>query len=154
MFPVSCCKFWIYWVGVNTKFTTWQLYKTHVLTAITQCNRAHAKYKQEDNGSQRTPETRPQSINIFAQSHHDNDAITLEKNPILSFLKTEWSFKKLAYVIQRCFVQCFNLLKFAHCFWRRFLKVHNVFSLFLYNLPLEKNVALYSNKLESSSSTI
>ena len=20
---VSCCKFWIYWVGVNTKFTTW-----------------------------------------------------------------------------------------------------------------------------------
>ena len=21
--PVSCCKFWIYWVGVNTKFTTW-----------------------------------------------------------------------------------------------------------------------------------
>ena len=21
---MSCCKFWIYWVGVNTKFTTWQ----------------------------------------------------------------------------------------------------------------------------------
>ena len=20
---LSCCKFWIYWVGVNTKFTTW-----------------------------------------------------------------------------------------------------------------------------------
>ena len=107
MFPVSWCKFWIYWVGVNTKFTTWQLYKTHVLTAITQCNRAHAKYKQEDNGSHHSPETRPQSINIFAQSHHDNDAITLEKNPIISFLKTEWSLKKLVYVIQRCFVQCF-----------------------------------------------
>ena len=23
--PVSYCKFWIYWVGVNTKFTIWQL---------------------------------------------------------------------------------------------------------------------------------
>ena len=22
---LSCCKFWISWVGVNTKFTTWQL---------------------------------------------------------------------------------------------------------------------------------
>ena len=23
--PMSCCKFWIYWVGVNTKFTTWHI---------------------------------------------------------------------------------------------------------------------------------
>ena len=23
--PVSCCKFWIYWVDVNTKFTTWHM---------------------------------------------------------------------------------------------------------------------------------
>ena len=22
---MSCCKFWIYWVGVNTKFTTWHM---------------------------------------------------------------------------------------------------------------------------------
>ena len=27
-FPMSCCKFWIYWVGVNTKFTTWHLIET------------------------------------------------------------------------------------------------------------------------------
>ena len=25
IYLLSCCKFWIYWVGVNTKFTIWQL---------------------------------------------------------------------------------------------------------------------------------
>ena len=29
---MSCCKFWIYWVGVNTKFTTWQ--SCHVVNFV------------------------------------------------------------------------------------------------------------------------
>ena len=29
---VSCCQFWIYWVGVNTIFTTWQLCKFCIYT--------------------------------------------------------------------------------------------------------------------------
>ena len=28
LFGMSCCKFWIYWKGVNTKFTIWQLRST------------------------------------------------------------------------------------------------------------------------------
>ena len=28
LFGMSCCKFWIYWKDVNTKFTIWQLWNT------------------------------------------------------------------------------------------------------------------------------
>jgi hypothetical protein len=39
----------------------------------------------------------------------------------------------------------------AHWFWRRFLKIFNVFLLFCYYLPLEKGYPLLLNKLQSPS---
>ena len=45
---------------------------------------------------------------------------------------------------------CQVWLKLAQWFWRRgFFNFVNVFSLFLYNLPLEKDRALHLNKVES-----
>ena len=44
---VSCCKFWINWVGVNTKFTTWQfkIYNmTDVLKAYIQSIMSHKRF--------------------------------------------------------------------------------------------------------------
>ena len=34
LFGVSCCKFWIYWKGVNTKFTIRQLWNTQFSSSL------------------------------------------------------------------------------------------------------------------------
>lgn len=41
------------------------------------------------------------------------------------------------------------LLKFAQCFWRSFLNFVNLFSLFSHHSPLENDIALDLNKLET-----
>ena len=44
---------------------------------------------------------------------------------------------------------CQVQLKLAQWFWKRFLNFFSALSLFCYHLPLEKDVALHLNKLES-----
>ena len=46
---------------------------------------------------------------------------------------------------------CQVWLRLAQWFWRRFVNFVNLFSLFRYHLPLERDGALHLNKLESPS---
>ena len=80
-------------------------------------------------------------VNVFSLFRN---YLPLEKGGALHLNKHEYPSPKDA--------MCQVWLKLAQWFLRRrFLNFVNVFSLFRYHLPLETNVALYFNKLESPS---
>ena len=89
------------------------------------------------------------SINIFKQSYDYIIMLISRKNQLSPFLRIEWSFIVKLWVpfSLGCFVPI--LVEIDHWLCRgKCLKLVNVFSLFCYNLPLEKSVALHLNKLE------
>ena len=101
---MSCCKFWIYWVVINAKFTTWQLSSHRSLRVnLPMLSRAWYIPKSRSNLDQNSITCNKRSLNLSIYYQHTPNVVWIY------FLKHE---KRTPYL-------CIKIiwLKFGAWFW-------------------------------------